>query len=531
MTEAPAPPSDVPSAPAGGRLRPRWFRARNEVIWLFLVALVVRAAAAWASPAILNDSVSLLGSAARIGASGLSTWAQGPDHPLLPWLVAVCSRSWDPETAATAICVLAGSLAVWPLHVLARHASGRHAATAACIVYAALPKAVGVSSMPLTSAALLPLFLSGLSLVLTTSIAATRTRRAIRLIGAGLLCGLAYLCRPEGLVAAGGAVVGALLFVPKGKKLAGAAIVAFVFALLAAPYAADLSREAGHFVVSPKKDVARFVGATDAPLDADITRETAQDAASALEGALTAPIMLLVLVGAFLPGRWRNARSRRARLFVLGVAAVVVALVIRLQLGWGYGGARHILPAALLLLPFAGEGFLFLGAFLTRTIARRRLAVVLAAFLAVPYAVKCVLRPEGEEQADARALGERLAAAARDADAREVVVATFREPLVAYYADRTLRGAGGGAHEVRLWGRFGSLLTDADARETRAGLAAALHEGGVKWLVLDLFRTATGPDGTTTVPGRALAERLAADGLIGTPVVSAGSPLTAFPVR
>jgi hypothetical protein len=531
VTDAPVPPPEAPPAPEGGRARLRWFRARSEVIWLVLVALAVRAAAAWASPAILNDSVSLLGSAERIGKGGLEAWAQGPDHPLLPWLISLFAGTWDEETVATSICVFSGALAVWPLHVLARHASGRHAATAACIVYAALPKAVGVSSVPLTSAAFLPLFLSGLSLVLTASVPSSKRRRLFRLLGAGLLCALAYLCRPEGLVAAGGAALGALLFVPRGRKFAGAGIVALAFVLVAAPYAVALSRDAGHLTLSPKKDVVRFVGAADAPLESNITREAAQDAASALEGALTAPLLLLVLVGVFLPGRWRNPRSRRTRLFVLLTAAVVIALVIRLQLGWGYGGARHLLPAAVLLLPFAGEGFLFLGAFLSRTIARRRLAVVLAAFLAVPYAVKCVLRPEGEEQSDARALGERLAAQARDAHATNVVVATFREPLVAYYARRSLRDVGGEARDVRLWGRFGPLYTNVDSSQDRAALAAALRADGAQWLVLDLFRTATSASGATIVPGRMLAERLASDGVIGTPVVSAGSPLTAFPVR
>lgn len=220
------------------------------MIWLFLVALAVRAAAAWASPAILNDSASLLASAELVGEGGISAWAQGPDHPLLPWLISLFARWWDPEAAATAICVLAGSLAVWPLHVLARHVSGRHAATAACIVYAALPKAVAVSSVPLTSAAILPLFFSGLSLVLTAAVPSSGKRRISRLAGAGLLCGLAYLCRPEGLVAAGGAVLGALLFVPKGRKLASAAIVAVAFILVAAPYAAALSSDAGRFTVS-----------------------------------------------------------------------------------------------------------------------------------------------------------------------------------------------------------------------------------------------------------------------------------------
>jgi hypothetical protein len=497
-------------------------------VWLVAIAAAVRAAAAWLNPAIVNDSVSLLRVAERIPREGLGAVLTGPEHPLVPWLLACLPRTADLETVATALSVAAGALAVWPLHVLTRRACGRHAATAACIVYAGLPKAIGEASVPLTSTFLLPLFLSGLSLAVAAGLHSSPRRRAVRLASAGLVCGLAYLCRPEGLVAAAGAVLAAASLGREGRRWSSAGIVAAAFLVVAAPYTVALSRHAGQFEVSPKKDVARFVGVAKAPLDGGAAAGGAvSDALSALDGALTAPVIALVLVGWVLPRRWRHRHSFLPRVLLLAGAVVCILLVVRLNAGWGYGGAKHMLPGALLLLPFAGEGFVFLGFFIRRMIARRRLAVVLASFLAIPLAVRSLLRPVGEDQAAARRLGEALAAEARKAPEPRLVVGSFAEPLVAYYADRSLRASGGSARDVPLWGRFRRLLaSDDDA--LRADLGSALRTEGAQWVVVDLWRRDAD---AAEAPGMRLARGLGKDGVVGAPVVSAGSQLTAFPVQ
>jgi hypothetical protein len=526
-------PADAqPPAPPrrAGLLRVRWFRSRHEVVWLFLIALAIRAAAAWTNPAILNDSVSLLRSASRFASDGLKAALGIADHPLAPWIVSLAPRSIDTETAAIGLSVLAGAAAVWPLHVLTRRACGRHAATATCILYAGLPKAIGVASVPLTTTVLLPLFLSGLSLAVAAGLASSPRRRIVRLVSAGLICGLAYLCRPEGLVAAAGAVVAAGALARRGRRWTSAAIVAVAFLLVAAPYAASLSRQAGHLVLSPKKDVARFVGTEQAPADsaAPSERGAVADTLSAMDGALTAPIIALIVVGVVLASRWRHRHAFAPRVLLLAGAVVSILLVLRLRTGWGYGGAKHVLPGALLLLPFAGEALLFVGVFIRRAMARRRLAVVLACFLATALTVRTLLRPIGEDQADARRLGEAIAASAKTAGKRELVVATFAEPLVAYYADRSLRTGGGTARDVPLWGRYRALLGPGGTDELRAAMAATLRAEGAQWIVLDLFRGAT-PD--AEAPGRTLAAKLEKDGVAGAPVIAAASPLTAFPVR
>jgi hypothetical protein len=549
----------APSSPHGPA-RSRWFRAGAEVVWLILLAAAVRALAAWTSPTILNDGVRLLETAARVR-DGASAALAGPDHPLTPWLIALCPSGWDLERFATALCVFAGALAVWPLHVLVRTASGRHAATAACIVYAALPKAVGVAGSPMTSAVFLPLFLSGISLAVVSAAPVTRpleaprhrlphwwrawtmplfqyrrrhrgrVRRTIRLLGAGVLCGLAYLCRPEGLVAAAGALLVAFFIARPGRRLVAAAFVALAFVVVAAPYATALSRDAGRLVLSPKKDVVVFVGAADTASPARDAGQAFADAGNDLQAALTAPIFILVLVGIFSPRRWRDRRSRIPRIWLLLTAGAFLAAVVRLRTGWGYGGARHALPAAMLLLPFAGEGLLFVGSFISKVVARRRLAVVLASYYAIPCAVNAVMRPEGADLAEARRLGEAVAEDAKARGRKEVVIATFGKPLVAYYADKVLRPDGGRATDLRLWRDFRGLLEHPEAADRRAELAKRLRDERASFLVLDLFRATKTPAGGAEIRGRELERLLAEDGAVGGRPVCPGGALAAFPVK
>jgi hypothetical protein len=527
-------PADAP------RARSRWFRARHEVLWLFLLALAIRAVVAVVNPAIVDDSVTLLRLAAKVGSDGIGAVITSSEHPLLPCLIAWLPGAPDSETTAIALSVFAGAFAVWPLHTIARRACGRHAATAASIVYAALPKAVGIATVPHTSAVLLPLLLSGLALAMVAPIGDSKRTRLIRLVGSGLMCGLAYLCRPEGAVAAFGAVVAALAMAKRGRRLSSAAIVAGVFVLLAAPYAIALSHHKGHFELSPKKSLDKLLGVEQAPGDDDRAAGddepapdggAAGDAASAFEGALTAPVFVLVLAGIAVPRRWRRGPARRARFVVLHMAAVFVALLMRVRWGWGYSNARHMLTSGVLLLPFAGEGMHFMGGFISRAVARRRLTIVLASFFAIPCAVRCVTRPEGATRADARALGELIGR--QTPGGEPVIVASFRESVVAYYAER-VRDAP--VADLPLWRSFGgsgagkrlpSVLSDATERS--GALGDILRRDGAKWIVLDLFSGSE--DGGATSPGRTLAAKLVADGTVSAPATAAGSSLAAFPVR
>ena len=442
-------------------------------------------------------------------------------------------------TIASLLCALGSAIAVWPLHALARRACGRHAALATCLLYAVLPKAVEVGAVPLAEGVALPFFLGALALAAAAR--DTSERASIRrLVVAGCLAGCAYLSRPEALIAFPAALAAAALDGRPGKLRRGA-LVSVGFLLLAVPYVTLLSQARGRFSVSPKKDVARFVGA-EAPQRAVTVGEAVPvpevaapepagmaeilgGTASALDSALTAPVIALVLLGIVPWRRWRRKRSRRPRLLLLGPALVLVALVMRLHAGWGYGGGRHALAAAVLLLPFAGEGLAVLGSILPRMTSRRRFLIVTATVLAIPLGTRAVLRPPGEGGAGARLLGEALAAEIerRGGAGADVVIASSAEPRVAFYADRVLRARGGSAVDVPLWGRFlRPLCLGAPSDAVAGAVTRTLAEAGAGWIVLDVLDE----DEPDLVLLRALRER----GCVRESTIAAGSKLAAIEV-
>jgi hypothetical protein len=512
----------------------RWLRAAPETRLLLLLALAVRVVAWVLRPAILPDSADLLGAAERVRELGPPALLGANHHPLPVVLFALLGRLGDPETLGAAAAALLGAAAVVPLHALARRSCGRHAATSACVLYAVLPKFVSVTSVPLAEAVFLPLFLGGLAAAMAAGVARSPRERRIRLVVAGLASAAAYLCRPEGLVGGAAAALGAALQGRRGTRIASFLLVAAVFCAASAPWVVTLSVEREALTLSPKKDLARFAGAAPAPAEAPPGERPSPAAAirrtsEALWDAV-GPALPFVALGAFPRSRWRRRQHFRARWTLLLTAAVLCALVVRLHAGWGYAGGRHLLGAGALLLPFAGEGAVTAFAFFSRTRHRRLGALLLTTFLAIPLGVRAVLRPDGEGGLRERRLGEALAAAEEGRAGGDVLVASFREPLVAYYADRALREDGRRCRNVRLLREHGNLLSvSCDLEGARAALAAHLRSSGATWLVLDVYDEV--PDvGGARPAGRDLADRLVGDGVIAREVLACGSELAAFPV-
>ncbi|MCG3133557.1 MAG: hypothetical protein HMLKMBBP_00736 [Planctomycetes bacterium] len=527
----------------------RGLAVQPEIALVALAALVVRGTAWALRPAILPDGADLLGAAEAVRTGGLGEILRAQHHPLPVALAAAAGWFGEPETVVSLAEVVLGALAVWPLHLVVRAACGRHAALVACILYAVLPKFVSVASTPLAEGFFLPSFITALGAACTAGRSRSAGGRTVRLAAAGLLAGCAYLCRPEGLVA--GALVPwiAASQARRGRRVGSAVIVLAVFVAVSAPWVAALSSDRGGFALSPKKDLARFAGV--APLRDELPGDASTGMLAGVRGAIGAlwdalgPGLLLAVPALLSLRRW-SARHWRFTGTLLAGAVVYVLLLVRLRAGWGYAGGRHGLAAATLLLPFAGAGALWIVGFVRRTWARRVAALTLVWLAAIPLAVRAALRPDGEGGERERHLGRAVALAVMgeggpgdggtgEGGTGDVVLASFAQPLVAYYADRTLRndprGAGRRARNMRLLRDHGRLLAvSADLENRRRDLAEALRGAGAGWLVLDLFaegRTA----GATRMPGRDLAELLQRDGVLGTPAVAAGSELAAFPVR
>lgn len=526
-------PAAAPAPARRRRLAVRWTRPGREVVRITLLALVVRLLAWVARPAILADSADIVGVAESVRTLGSDAALGSTHHPLALWLLGQCPGWADLETWGSVGAAVLSSLAVGPLHVIARSACGRHAATMACLLYAVLPKAVSVGSVPLAEPLFLPLALLALALGMTAGVARSPISRLGRPLLAGTAAALAYLARPEGLALAGIVVLATALRSRRSDRLSASALTLLAFVAVAGPWVAEISRTAGTLVLSPKKDLAQFAGAdtTAFELAGDAAAGAAVRALSAAVWSALGAAVLLVPLGA-LPGRrWRLRPSRRSRWALIAGAVVLLGLLLRVASGWGYAGGRHALTASCLLLPFAGEGLLVLVAWVSRAVRRRRAALFLVILITVPTAVTAVLRPDGESGGRERLLGEAIAAAERERDgAGDVVIASFQESLVAYYADRALRGTGRRARNQRLRRDHKELiLRSAELEGRRAELVAALRRAGASWIVLRLWDDVS-ENGATRHPGEDLADRLTDDGALGRPALAA-SELAAFPVK
>jgi hypothetical protein len=255
-------------------------------------------------------------------------------------------------------------------------------------------------------------------------------------VGAGLLCALAYLTRPEGALFA--AIFGAWLaieVIARRTSLFGAARLGAAFAvpflMTAAPYLIALSQEAGQVTLTEKKSVvaiAQLGGASALPFWPAL-REVLLEAVRALNEGY----VVLLLLGI----RW--GRPSRQTLYLLSYVALLAFVLLGLRLEMGYVSRRHWLTGAALLLPFAGRGLadaiqILFGRWVQAPLARR-LAWGLVGGVIAGFALDAVMDRE-----DPNKVARKEAALWLRRHATPQVVAAHRS-RVAYYA---------GARAVRL---------------------------------------------------------------------------------
>ena len=216
--------ADLPARPA----------AAFFAVAILLVATLLRLWLASANAGLTMDSplyVSMADSLAK-GAR-----AVGPAHHGYPALIALAGLVLPGrELPGRAISMLAGLLLVVLVYRVARANAPRWAAAIAASLVALHPLLAVYSGPIMTETTFLAILFAAL-------LALERRRPGT----AGLLFGASYLVRPEGLIAA----IGAMLIGRSGWK--GAARMAAGFALIALPYVGYLSWERGTFTLTPKE--------------------------------------------------------------------------------------------------------------------------------------------------------------------------------------------------------------------------------------------------------------------------------------
>ena len=368
-------------------------RAALALLLLLVVAAAVRVVA-WQRTAVLfNDGPIFLAMAEAIGEGRWDAVRAHPFHPLYPALVALSSPVFDSlEAAAVSVSILGGLLMVVGVFAFARAAFDSTVAWLSAWTVALHPWAVDFSSDVMSDGLYGGLFLVGVALVFRLL-----QRPTPRLgIAVGLVTGLAYLVRPEGIGLMGVALV---LLIARGlrepgclrRARASAVALGLTTAIVMSPLLVPLVYETGELRLTRKKSVAglasgesglrlaapatnaRLEGQSLAPIPLPRSAErvggsgarrperSLRGVAEAFSRAVRTSLASLRYEVAIFAGlglwtlrrRWRWERES----LVLLLALLYTSVLILLVWGAGYVARRHALAALLPLVAYAALGW------------------------------------------------------------------------------------------------------------------------------------------------------------------------------
>jgi hypothetical protein len=253
-----------------------------------------------------------------------------------------------------------------------------------------------------------------------------RVRHGLLLAAAcGLLGGLGYFVRPE--AGAVPCVVGVMLLGAQlrrgrwGVAVLGLAIGAAALAALAIPYMLLIGD------VSKKKRLLDLLNPVGLPatLPGGLGRFAQQvsEAMHPLPSVLLCVWLVALVAALCLRSKEAVSRLRPARptgTWMLAVTLLWLALLLGLRRSAGYMSYRHVMFAAMVLLPLVGRGLIVLAEVLRDMLAKVRLpgppAVALAGLLAMGLAVHSLAEPLHQEMPAFWKAARRLAALARPGD-------------------------------------------------------------------------------------------------------------------
>ncbi|MFI5316308.1 MAG: glycosyltransferase family 39 protein [Myxococcota bacterium] len=406
---------------------------------LVLLALLVRVVRTAQTAVMMNDGPEFIRLAQQISAGDWRAALSHKYHPLYPSAIAAAHLlTSDWESAAVAISIAGGALAVAALYALLREGFDRRVAAVGAFLLAVQPVAIEITDAQ-SDPLYLALFLASAALLLR----AVQRESAGSALAAGLAAGAAYLARPEGFgtVVAGVGLAGfelARRHWTVSQALRSAAPLCAGAALVMSPYVTYLSIHAGELTLTGKKSVTHMLGVSDArdaaapkvdpllaahpelqPLPRGVHPfRNAPAPAGAATLTFAAGLLLREIFKALRPeglfllalGLWaaRGAPARRGYFFA-AYAIVYGVVFFGLAATSDYLSRRHVLPPASLFLGYAGVGVLALADGLGRVpalAARPALRLALPLALVAALGLGKSLRPDRLD-----ALPERRAAA------------------------------------------------------------------------------------------------------------------------
>ncbi len=508
--------------------------------WALLLgaALGLRVSAAITEPVVQRDGAIFLHLAREARERSWDPALAHDQHPLYPLAVSfVQPLVGDWEWSGRALSILCGTLTLVPVVLLGIRLAGLPAGLLGGWLFAAARYPAQYGGTALADA------LHGLLFALSAwagaaglglGRAADGSARASARFGApawfllaGVLSGLAYLTRPEGLVIAlsigllscAVVVARAATRVELGGWMLRAALLALGLLITGGPYAAHLSRTYGEFMLTRKKSIEEILRGDrdERPPPAAPTAEERkaekktslappafQSGRTALLGPLAASVLAaaeppqtapaaswsigllravrdfaevigwisaaLLVAGLFL--RPPGESSAFGRLYFLLPLAVFIVLLSGIHALDGYGGRRHLYPVATLAAGWAGAGAIALGTVFARwrrrpEIAWRAAAIITALVAAamLPKSAGWIPPTKGHQDAWVRDAGLALRDILSSSDGVFAVGETSR---VAFYS--------------------GARLVAPQWAAGRMDLAGACAQGGrfgASWVLLD----------------------------------------------
>ncbi|MGC9454971.1 MAG: glycosyltransferase family 39 protein [Phycisphaerae bacterium] len=479
------------------------------VIVVLALALVVRLQMISRAEAVASDSATHLAMARELGVAPTGEVLRAYDyHPGYATMVAAAARAGGAETpeqwisAGRAVSLAMGMVALVCLYAIARSAFGHTIAVLSLLMVSLSPQFSELSCDALSDAPALAFALAGVAVGIYASRrgAAGLWRALPAATAAGLSAGLAYLIRPEGLLAA---LLTAVLFTSAVRRKGRPRAVAILSltALLAAVLICLVPYSLAVGGLTQKKAVEDFVG----PLAGGGSMLAALTAGPTVPAALwevldrgraamgntvfalsvVCWVTWLVRFGfrVRLPeGIVYRPRSDTAIVMALAVGVMIpllTALEARRGYDGGYVSSRHMLLPAMLLAPAAGAGLLTLTGWavvLTRRLggkARPGLAVLLcitAAGVAMAAEMDWTLhKGKAPFRAAGRAVRFALGDGARGLTSQRRVAFYAGSPSVQFRRDTA--------------GRF--RIRRRDLASADSVLRRAEHAGGVSYMAVD----------------------------------------------
>ncbi|MEK7866262.1 MAG: glycosyltransferase family 39 protein [Planctomycetota bacterium] len=322
-------------------------RTHVAVFWAFVAALGVRLGIAILAPVINSDGPLYLTQAETLLRGDFSRALF--DHNYAPATGALISVALflglPPELAGRLVCVLAGALAVFPLHALARRAFSAPVAAAGVFLYAFAPVPAHLSAAVLTTGPFL--FVSLLALGLSAQL--RETPRAWTALLAGTAVAIAYATRADGLVLLPFAVAAGLFARGRGR---GARVLLALLAVAPAVAAAAIYVRMGGASITHKLDATEWERFLALALPSRYVLGLMWED---LGEAIFLPLVPFAVLG--LAARAKGG-DRVLRIACLVLVAVWAVVLMRYAWATGAMSKRYTTPLAVLLLPWAAAGLM-----------------------------------------------------------------------------------------------------------------------------------------------------------------------------